>query len=211
MATKTMKTIRHKDVNTFKALARTNLMTADQLKELGLTNNRIKQMAKDKYLKQICYTDKQGNSFHIFCLGSKGEKYCNSVLGINSFYASIGQHHDLLLSREYLKLTEKERESVKTENEWRAELKNQIREVQDRARDESRSQQEREQDEALYKQLCEQMQNREISTVDMTYVRESDGVEVAIEIVTGNYTEQEIQAKMTFAETMKLELVLVRN
>ena len=48
MSIKAMKTIKHKDVDAMKALARTNMMTPEQLKSLGLTNNRIMQMAKAK-------------------------------------------------------------------------------------------------------------------------------------------------------------------
>lgn len=210
MGIKTMKTVKQKDVDAMKALARTNIMSAEQLKEFGITNNRIKQMAKDKYLKKLTHTDKKGKSHHVYCLGTKGEKYCNGVLGINTFYASTSIKHDLALGREYLKLSQTERESVKVELDCRREFLQMLKELNNKSQDQSRDIEERNQDEQLYKQLREQYETKQLSTVDMTYVRD-DGVEIALEVVGDSYTQADKDAKVAFATAMKLEIILVKN
>lgn len=52
-------------------------------------------------------------------------------------------------------------------------------------------------------------ETREISTPDFSYIAE-DGKEVYFEVITNQYSEAEISAKINFANLMNTELILHR-
>ena len=211
MGKRTMKTMKSKDVQALKALARVNVMTKEQLMQIGLTKNRILQMWRDKYLKKLCYTDAQGKSFHIYCLAPKGENYCYKTLGVNTFYGSPGYKHDLALAREYLKLSLAERETVKVEGECREQFFEMLKDLKEQSRDQGRELLDRERDGELYEKLYEQYyETHKITTPDMMYTRDS-GEEIAIEIRGDNYTDAYVDTKIAFADAMGVEIEVIRN
>lgn len=151
-----------------------------------ITSNRI-----DKMLKQGILESKSNiKGETVYTYTDKGKTFIKSLDGIksSSFYSrqTASAEHDIRLFSEYTRLTPNERMSCMTEGQTRDIFAETIK--QDQASAEI---------EKMY------------SVPDIVYTTET-GETVAIEVITENYTEQRIEMKETFCETVGVELRTVR-
>ena len=151
-----------------------------------ITSNRI-----DKMLKQGILESKSNiKGETVYTYTDKGKTFIKSLDGIksSSFYSrqTASAEHDTRLFSEYARLTPNERMSCMTEGQTRDIFAETIK--QDQASAEI---------EKMY------------SVPDIVYTTET-GETVAIEVITENYTEQRIEMKETFCETVGVELRTVR-
>lgn len=151
-----------------------------------ITSNRIDKMIKQGILESKTNIKNE----KIYTYTDKGKTFIKSLDGIksNSFYSrqTASTNHDTRLFREYTQLTPTERMSCLTETQTRDIFAETIKQEQGNAE--------------LEKML---------SVPDITYTTETGGT-VAIEITTENYTQERIEMKETFCQTVNIELRMVR-
>lgn len=162
------------------------------LDNLNIADRRITNFQRDNYIQKCSMIDKDNKSITwVYRLSGKGQKYAREQLNINYFYRSSSAQHDLVLAKTYFALNSAEQETWKTENQLRDEFLEALEQMRDR-NDEN------------YEQLYKQWEEREISTVDASYVN-GQGEQVGLEIVTDSYGNAEIEAKEEFCNVMDLE------
>ena len=108
-------------------------------------------------------------------------------------YCAQSPAHDLALSDRYFGLTEAERATWRTEGESRDIMQEHIRQLQDQGEEEQA------------RQLWDRLQSGEMSMPDGLYTSDA-GVSVAVEIITSNYGEAEINMKEETAEALGASL-----
>lgn len=204
---RTTQNLREKEQKVVKGLRDVHLMTEGQMKKhYGLTQYAIDQLYKNKILNKVTEIQADGKKSTAYELGSKGEKYVRQQLGLRHFYKSSSFSHDLKLARNYLKLTEQQRESWKTEAENRERYEEQLQESREHylsiQQDISRTKEERDYAEEMLDKLLH------CSSVDGTYTNEQ-GIEVSIEIV-GQYSDAQVEAKANFCEVMGIQWNSIR-
>jgi hypothetical protein len=118
-----------------------------------------------------------------YVLGDEGKKYCENKLGMRYKFKHRPEHikHNAKLSKFYLSLNKKQRETWKTETEKRMEL-SQKKEYHDLYHN------------PLFKN------SRKNFIPDATYYAESLGREVMVEAITKHYSKEDIDMKMKTAE-----------
>lgn len=178
----------------------------------------------DKGIIQSCgYSDEKGK--RIFALTKDGEKFCKKDEGLRfngtpQDHAKTKLRHNLSISKKYMSLDEEQRWTCRTEGDLKTEIRGLKKEMErdiavsqrnfERASGSSRD----EAEEELYRQkgrledLEYALTNKEISCPDLVYV--DNGVEVCYEVVTQNYTETEISAKLNFAAFTERDIEIQR-
>ncbi|MFY4781555.1 hypothetical protein ACOTVE_09085 [Campylobacter jejuni] len=155
--------------------------------ELNIANTRIKNFVRDGYLEKCSYLNVHTHeSFDVYRLSDDGRKFCNSQLNMTNFYRSSSAEHDLHVSDRYFSLSVIERDSWRTE----ADLRDDLRERYPDRLDE----------------LQQMLEEKRISSSDGAYTEESSGSTLAVEIVTRNYNDQEVEAKQEFARELNVSL-----
>lgn len=135
-----------------------------------ISDRRFEGMIKSGFMR------KEGRYLY---LSKKGKKYCEDKMDMKYQYSSRREHikHDLKLSKIYLKLSPKQRETWKTETQIRHELSSRP-EYLDMIND------------PKYKQL-----ERNTFTPDAVVYSETLCQEIALESITEFYTEDDISMK----------------
>lgn len=136
----------------------------------GISDKRFQGMIKSGFIK------KEGRYLY---LTKKGKKYCEDKMNMKYQYNTRREHikHDLKLSKIYLSLSPKQRETWKTETQIRYELSSR-REYLEMIND------------PKYQYL-----NRNTFTPDAVVYSENLGQEIALEAITNYYTEDDIAMK----------------
>ena len=185
-----------KDADMLKAFARVGYLNADMIKrQLCIADRRVINFAKDKFIEKCSYFEKDTKiSENIYRLTDKGQKFIERELGIKWFYRSSSAAHDLALASKYLSLSDKERDTWKTE----AEIRDIFKETLDSMIDNERF-------EEIEKMLAE----HQISPTDAYYIS-NQGESMGVEIVTSSYGNSEIQAKSEFCSHMNLQAEFIK-
>ncbi len=187
----------NKDIDMLKAFARTGYITKDQLKEhLGVVDRRIINFERDKYIEKVSYLDKSTkDSAFVYRLTQKGQSLCYNQLNIESLYRSSSPLHDITFANHYFKIKDEVVEWI-TESQWRDRMEDYL--IHLKTEDHDR-----------WAEISEMWKNELISPPDGGYVN-SQGVEIALEVITSNYGSEEIVAKETFVEILQAEYIEIR-
>lgn len=178
-----IKTVTGKDKSLMKQIARTGICSKEQAKSyLGLNDNRLNQLSKSGYLKsETALVNKELVS--VYRLDVKGKDYVkNNCQEVNQFYKFVSPIHDLCLTDQYYKVMQDEGEAIL--DSWRTE------------------------GDFLHDQEYEHSRMFG-SCADGGYVN-SHGVTQLIEIVTDNYSQEHIDSKEDFAESLDAEVSFYR-
>lgn len=176
-----------------KAFSRVGYLDSKMIKEnLQIADRRIKNFERDGYIEKVSYLNKETkNAEFSFRLTEKGKNLCSNQLSMESFYRSSSPAHDLGLAQTYFSVKEELRENWITENQFRDMFQQYMDKLE--AHDYSR-----------WQELNNLWEEKLISPPDGGYVTNT-GIVIAIEVVTSSYGKEEIQAKETFTETLKIE------
>jgi len=187
----------NKDIEMLKAFGRTGYITKDQLKEhLKVADRRIINFERDKYIEKVSYLDKSTkDSAFAYRLTNKGQALCSNQLNIESFYRSSSPLHDITFTNNYFKIKDEILEWI-TESQWRDRMDNYL--IHLKTEDHDR-----------WIEITEMWEKGLISPPDGGYVN-SQGVEIAMEVITSNYGTVEIEAKETFVEILQAEYIEIR-
>lgn len=178
----------------------------------------------DKGIIQSCgYSDEKGK--RIFALTKEGEQFCKKEEGLRfsgtpQDHARTKLRHNLSISKKYMSLNDVQKWTCRTEGDLKTEMRGLKKEMErdisvaqrnfERASGHERDQAEEE----LYRlkgrldDLEYALTNKEISCPDLVYT--DNGVEICYEVVTQNYTETEISAKLNFAAFTDREIEIQR-
>lgn len=121
-------------------------------------------------------------------LTAKGRDLCRRELSLSTYNAQ-NPAHDLTIADRYFSLSVTERETWQTETQCRDLLAEHIQQLRNQG------------DEDRVAEIWDKLKEGAISMPDAIYTSDS-GVVVAYEVVTGNYGQEDIEAKEEAAETL---------
>lgn len=159
-----MKKITSNDIKLLNMLRITGACDKEQLKEF-ISDRRLKAMVKEGFLQPVKYTD-NGTFKDAYVLTGSSKNFIQNDMG-ERLYHSQSPQHDVALSREYLKLSESERERCYTEYETRYNNN-------------------------------DKFSKNDHSAPDFSYVSDS-GELTFVDVITSNYTKEQVQAKANYA------------
>lgn len=187
-----IKVLTNADKDTLKGLYRVGRLTNTHINSLGVNNSRLKQHIKQGYItKAEQYYDKKTKTTQvIYKLTDKGKQVCQEQCNVGKVYKAASCRHDLALADRYVELHKQGLvDRWYTEQDWRNKLEDEI----DRLRQTGNNQE--------ADRIQEEWDNKRISMPDGGYVN-SGGQLVAVEVITRNYTEADIEAKHKFVQTL---------
>lgn len=201
MKTKYIERFTLKDLQVLYGLSRVGHFSPDQIKELGITDRRTKNMVKDKLMEVKTYRHKS-QEYEAYKLTERGYKFLlenirgelrdKLDLGETDRYSSSSIRHDLALADKYLKLSWEEQQTWRTESMSR----DQFNEYLDKLQEDKQWE--------LYYKLQDQYRDREITMPDGVYTS-SSGEVVAVEVIGSKYTGAMIESKVNYCDTMGIE------
>lgn len=165
---------RKPDIKACKAMAICGHVRAEYIEKIW-SERRIRTFTEEGLIKKVTYSTKKG-SVVCYKLTESGVNYAKRyIIPEHQIYASKSIVHDVYMSDHYFtKMSETERETIKTETEIKSEFK-----------------------EMLISGEIDKETYDSCSCVDFSYTSDSGEV-IGFEVVTENYTQQDIQAKQTF-------------
>lgn len=197
---KSLSHIYPKDKRCFSLLAKSGAMSKDTLHKLEITDNRIKSYKQAGLIKEVSVPDRHGNDIKTFyeLTDKKGKDFCRQECGIKHFISNGNASiHNSRVS-EYLadNLSKRELDSVISERELQPFIESRLQEYLDR------------QEHDHYQELVDALKNNQLSMPDIIYKTEQETYE-AIEIITNNYGEEEIESKAVTCELLSVEVTFV--
>ena len=191
-----------KDKRCFSLLAKSGAMNKDTLHKLEITDNRIKSYKQAGLIKEVSVPDRHGNGIKTFyeLTDKKGKDFCRQECGIKHFISNGNASiHNSRVS-EYLadNLSKKELDSVLSERELQPFIESRLQAYLDR------------QEHDHYQELVDALKNNQLSMPDIIYKTEQ-GTYEAIEIITNNYGEEEIESKAITCELLSVEVTFVHT
>ncbi len=181
-----------KDADMLKAFSRVGYLSPGQLKgNLGIADRRVTNFGRDGYIEKVPFIDKKSrNAVFAYRLTDKGKSLCSNQLQIESFYRSSSAIHDLALADKYFTVEKNLRDSWITESQWRSRFEEYLSDLYNKDHD-------------RWEELYDLLKEGHISPPDGGYVS-SEGVEIALEVITSSYGEAEIIAKENFVQTLEV-------
>lgn len=182
-----------KDKNMLRAFRNVGYLREDHLKDkLGMSGRRIQNFIRDGHIERVSVFDKHTKAVSVvYRLTEKGQEFTRQQMNLYNFYRSSSVQHDLALSQRYFQATTEQQHGWLTEKDWKDRFEQYVEQL--------REQQQYDQADELEKMREQNL----ISFADGGYVTEE--TVVAIEIVTSNYGQAEIEAKTEFAQVMNAE------
>ena len=183
-------------------LAKSGAMSKDTLHKLEITDNRIKSYKQAGLIKEVSVPDKHGNSIKTFyeLTDKKGKAFCRQECNIKQFISNGNASiHNSKVS-EYLadNLSKRELDSIISERELQPFIESRLQEYLDK------------QEHDHYQELVDALKNNQLSMPDIIYQTEQ-GTYEAIEVVTDNYRNEEIESKAMTCELLSLEVTFVHT
>lgn len=190
-----------KDKRCFSLLAKSGAMSKDTLHKLEITDNRIKSYKQAGLIKEVSVPDRHGNGTKVFyeLTDKKGKNFCRQECGIKHFISNgSASLHNAKVS-EYLadSLSKREMDSVLSERELHPFIESRLQEYLDKQKHDR------------YEELLDALKNNQLSMPDIIYKTEQETYE-AIEVITDNYGNEEIEAKTFTCELLSVEVTFVR-
>lgn len=215
-----IKKINNRDRLAFELIAKGGTVSKEDLHSI-ISKTRASHWEHDRYFKQVSWNDNNNNRYEGYSLTPEGKKYAEKQFGITSFTKakSSSVPHDLKIGEKVMAVDEDKRGLTRTEEQlwdkFYEEMRNkkeQIDELEEKRLDRNLSIQEREQyakewleADKEYSRIEEMLKNGELSAPDISYIN-ANGVEVCYEVLTTNYSQTEIEAKVQFAKAIGLEI-----
>lgn len=189
MSKKYIKNFFYRDQKAFMSVDRCGHVTHEQLRNF-VADSRIKNYIRDGYMTREVFTKPNGTTMQGYKLTRQGREFVEKNYGFKDHQHAQSINHDLGIANKYFSLNEEQRETWRTETELRNLFEEQLNNLYKTDYD-------------RYTEIREQLENREISMPDCSYVTEQ-GIEVAYEVITNSYGIAEIEAKERYIEITKM-------
>ena len=191
-----------KDRRAFSLLSKSGAMSRDTFHKLEISDNRIKSYKQAGLIRETNVPDKHGNGIKTFyeLTDKKGKDFCRGECNIKHFISNgNASEHNSKVS-EYLadNLSKKELDSVISEREIQPFIESRLQEYLDK------------QEQDHYQELIDALKSNQLSMPDIIYKTEQGNFE-AIEVVTDNYGNEEIESKTMTCELLSVEVTFVHT
>lgn len=192
---KPLKQIFERDKIFFQNLNNTGVVTPKHYKDAGVSSSRIKAYVKAGLIEK---TPKENGGDFGYKATVEGKKFAEKQWGIKRSESYVFQslNHDKKLEEEYYNIDHSVYE-WKTESQARDMFRDRIEEI-------------RKEDYERAVKIERMWENKEISMPDAIVIERGTERIIAIEIITNNYGEEQLQAKETFVEVMQIDYKPVR-
>lgn len=189
-----------KDKKCFSLLARSGAMSRETFHKLEISDNRIKSYRQAGLIKETSVPDKHGYGIKTYyeLTDKKGKTFCRQECGVKHFISNGNASvHNSRVS-EYIasNLTKKEIDSCLSERELQPFIESRLQEYLDR------------QEHDQYEELLDALRSDKLSMPDVVYKTEQGTFE-AIEVITDNYGNTEIDSKILTCELLSMEVTFV--
>ncbi len=196
---KHIKALNHKDKEVFRCLSKTGWITKEDAKEyFNVTERRLDNYSKDNYIEKI--ETEKGDYYK---LSEEGKNLTEKNWGFENHYSTQSVKHDYKITEKYLSLEQEQRESCYTERELRHQITAKAKELinSDSFEDIARGE-----------EILKGLKDKIITCPDLAYVEITETVKrvIAYEVVTRNYTKEDIQAKENYCTVMEYSYEQVR-
>ena len=189
-----------KDQRFFRVLSISGNIKNEDAHKLNISDSRLKNMEKDKLIERVSYPSRYNNqmsSNKCYQLTAKGKQFVEQQFQISRCQNGFAIEHNCKVAEVICSLNKDEIDSVRSE--W--ESRDQMEEALEQMRQEGNLDQ--------YDYYMDLYREGKISAPDITYTSSVTQELVCIEITTGSYKEEDIQAKETFSEIVKTEIEYV--
>ncbi|WP_268624916.1 hypothetical protein [Paenibacillus alvei] len=172
----------------FTALLRTGHVSLEHLRQCGLADSRIKNLIRDGYYEKVVYKQ-SGEIKECYKLSKLGRAMGCRLWGLEKPYHAQNPTHDIAIAEKYFSISVECRDQWSTESQIRDKFQGQLNDLRSQGKEE-------------VAKVYEDMLNRGlISMPDALYV-DINGTEIAFEVVTNTYGQDEMRAKETLVEIM---------
>lgn len=185
-----------RDQQAFTAMSKCGHITSQHMKECNVVESRIKNYVRDGLVERVAYKTNTTTDY-AYKLTRHGREVAERNWGVNNHYHAQSPKHDISIANKYFSLSERERETWKTETELRENFAQKLRQLKEQGEEETAK---------LYEEMLEKGL---ISMPDASYEAEN-GIQVAYEVITNNYGKQELQAKEAYVEVVKCKYEVER-
>lgn len=181
---KNIHSIYQNDIYLLQALRSCGVLLKEHILQY-ISNHRLLTFIKNGYINKTATFVKKDMSTFIYALTQRGQRLAKQF-NITKFYHSSSVKHDLAVAEKYMNLPLGVRLSWQTEMELQNVLFQTLKKY------------EVTQQYARADEIEELIRSKQISPTDGGYIL--DGRLCLFEVITSNYSEDEIKAKRTFAE-----------
>lgn len=184
-------------------VARCGAIDKEGFHNLNISNHRIQSYTKSGFIKPHMVPKPFGASNKVYYeLTKKGKDFCmkNCKDITKSSFVSNGnstRHNGELANYVSSNLSKHEIENMVCERELKGFIEDRLQEYYDR-------------NDERYDQLLEGIKNHTLSMPDIVYIKEGTTTSMAIELITNNYSQEEIDCKIETCETLGISLTLVK-
>lgn len=188
-----------KDETFFKVLSIAGNIRNEDANNINISNSRLKNFEKDKLIERVSYPSRNNSktqSEKCYALTKKGKEFVANQFGIKRCQSGYAAEHNCKVAETICSLNKEEIASV--QSEW--ESRNQLEEMLEQMRQDK---------DDRYDEYMEKYLQGKISAPDIIYKSSVTQEVVGIEIITGNYKDDDIEAKEIFGEVMHVEIELV--
>lgn len=194
--TTNIKYLKQKEKYLFHAFKSCGVLTQEHVDQY-ISKNRLKSFIKTGYIKVASHFFSTGNGTkYIYFLTSKGKKFAVKHCVSGEFYRSSSASHDIAVANQYMALPLEQQLTWITEKEL---LNVRIRTFKGSEKED-------------FFEEVDEIQNlnqwKTISPTDGGYIR--DGQLHLLEVVTSNYSFEEVLAKCLFAEALNCPIEIIK-
>lgn len=170
----------------FTALFRTGHVSYEHLRYCGLADSRIKNLIRDGHYEKVVYKH-SGEIKECYKLSKLGRAMGCRLWGLEKPYHAQNPTHDIAIAEKYFSISVECRDQWATDSQIRDKFQGQLNDLRNQGKEE-------------VARVYEDMLNRGlISMPDALYV-DVNGTEIAFEVVTNTYGQDEMRAKEALVE-----------
>lgn len=190
MGRKSVNKFMNRDRLAMTAVSRCGYCTKTHLNN-HIKDSRVNAYERAGWLKKETLVTNKNEKITAYKLTTEGKKVLEKNFGVKQHYKEQSVVHDLKIADRYFSLTDKERETWRTETQIRHEFNEKLQEI-------------KQVDYNQYKKILDDMREGLYSMPDCAYTTEQ-GVEIFFEAITNNYGQAELEAKERVIEIVKEE------
>lgn len=188
MGRKSVNKLMNRDRLAMTAVSRCGFCTKQHLNN-HIKDSRIQSYERAGWLKKETIVSNQNIKTTAYKLTGEGKKVLEKNFGVKHHYKEQSVSHDLKIADKYFSLSDKERETWKTETEIRHLFNEKIEEIKQNEYN-------------RYEEILADMKEGLYSMPDCSFTLET-GVEIYFEVITSSYGQVELEAKERAIEILK--------
>ena len=183
--------IKQQEKNLFHAFKSCGVLTQEHVNQY-IAKSRLKYFVKCGYIQSASHFYTGNCITHVYFLTAKGKKFAAKYCVSGQFYRSSSATHDIAIANRYMALPLEQRLTWITEKELLDVLNRTSKSFE----------------EGGFFEETDEIQQQIISPTDGGYI--CDGQLHLIEVITHNYTFEEVLAKCQFAQALNCRIEIIK-